>query len=224
MAPNLPLLIIVLVAGYLLGSIPSGYLAGRWLKGLDIRLEGSGSTGATNVLRVLGKGPGLAVFLVDVLKGTAAVLLAKALLEPHGLPQAADAGPVDSAVVAAGLAALAGHSFPIWLGGKGGKAVATGLGMLLGLATAVGLACFGVFLAVLSVSRIVSLSSIAAAIALPLLMLGWFTTNGMDVRWPYLVLAVITSVLVIGRHKTNIQRLLAGQEPKLGQRQNKPTT
>ena len=212
-----PLIVMLLLAGYLLGSIPSGYLAGRWLRGIDIRHEGSGSTGATNVLRVLGKGPALAVFAVDVLKGTAAVLLAKALIEPLGVPLGGNAWQLDSVVVACGLAALAGHSFPIWLGGKGGKAVATGLGMLLGLATPVGLACFGVFLAVLSLSRIVSLSSIAAAISLPLLMLGWFSSNNMGLRWPYLILALLTSVLVIVRHKANIQRLLKGNEPRLGQ-------
>lgn len=206
---TLGLTLLLLLAGYLLGSIPSGYLAGRWLRGLDIRREGSGSTGATNVLRVLGKGPALVVFLVDVLKGTAAVLLAKSALSGQGWV-------VDSVVVACGLAALAGHSFPLWLGGKGGKAVATGLGMLLGLATPVGLACFGVFLTVLSFSRIVSLSSIAAALSLPLLMLGWFATGDMGLRWPYLILALLTSVLVIARHQANIQRLLAGNEPRLG--------
>ena len=212
------LILLLLLACYLLGSIPSGYLAGRWLAGLDIRREGSGSTGATNVLRVVGKGPALVVFLIDVLKGTAAVVLAKAVLEPLGAPLGSASWMLDSVVVACGLAALAGHSFPIWLGGKGGKAVATGLGMMLGLATPVGLACFGVFLAVLSVSRIVSLSSIAAAVALPLLMLGWFATGDMGLRWPYLILALLTSVLVIARHRANIQRLLAGNEPRLGQK------
>ena len=195
----------VLVAGYLLGSIPSGYLAGRWLAGLDIRREGSGSTGATNVLRVVGKGPALGVFLVDVLKGTAAVLLAKTVLDPFGV-----------GVVLAGLAALAGHIWPVWLGWKGGKAVATGLGMLLGLTWPVGLACFGIFLAVLSVSRVVSLSSVVAALALPLLMLGWFANTGLGLRWPYLALALLTTLLVVWRHRSNIQRLLAGTEPRLG--------
>ena len=204
--------LLLLFAGYLLGSIPSGYLAGRWWRGLDIRQEGSGSTGATNVLRVVGKGPALLVFAVDVLKGTAAVLLAKALLQPLGTDWIG-----DSWVVAAGLAALAGHSWPIWLGWRGGKAVATALGMLLGLTWPVGLACFGVFLGVLSLSRIVSLSSVAAAIALPLLMLGWFSDQGMGLRWPYLILALLTSVLVIWRHRSNLGRLLAGTEPRLGQ-------
>ena len=206
-----------LLAGYLLGSIPAGYLAGRWLRGVDIRSLGSGSTGATNVLRQFGKGPALVVFLVDVLKGTAAVLLAKALLEPAGAGSAAD-WISDSWVVAAGLASLAGHIWPVWLGWRGGKAVATALGMLLGLTTPVGLACFGVFLTVLSFSRIVSLSSVVAALALPLLMLGWFQDQAMGLRWPYLALALLTSALVIWRHRSNISRLLAGTEPKLGQK------
>ena len=218
MLPNPLLIALLLLVGYLLGSIPSGYLAGRWLKGIDIRREGSGSTGATNVLRVLGKWPALVVFVIDVLKGTAAVVLAKALLEPLSQPLGPQAWMIDTAVVACGLAALAGHSFPIWLGGKGGKAVATGLGMLLGLATPVGLACFGVFLAVLSLSRIVSLSSIAAALAMPVLMLLWFAGGAMGLRWPYLALALVASVLVIARHRANIERLLKGTEPKLGQK------
>lgn len=211
---------LTLLAGYLLGSIPAGYLAGRWLRGVDIRSLGSGSTGATNVLRQFGKGPALAVFLVDVLKGTLAVLLAKALLQPLGVPlQGSEADWIsDSWVVAAGLAALAGHIWPVWLGWRGGKAVATALGMLLGLTWPVGLACFGVFLAVLSISRIVSLSSVMAALALPLLMLGWFQDQAMGLRWPYLVLALLTSGLVIWRHRSNLQRLLAGTEPRLGQK------
>ena len=212
----LPLLAIpVLVAGYLLGSIPSGYLAARWLKGIDIRQEGSGSTGATNVLRVVGKGPALVVFAVDVLKGALAVLLAKAVLEPLvGQPLGPDGWQIDGWIVLAGLAGLAGHIWPIWLGWKGGKAVATGLGMLLGVSWPVGLACFGIFLTVLSFSRIVSLSSVVAALSLPLLMLGSFGSAG--IRPAYLLLAVLTTVLVVWRHRSNLERLLSGTEPKLG--------
>jgi glycerol-3-phosphate acyltransferase PlsY len=204
----------VLLAGYLLGSIPSGWLAGRWLAGIDLRQEGSGSTGATNVLRVVGKGPALAVFLVDVLKGTLAVVLARAVLAPLGDSVAPFGWQNDSWVVGAGLAALAGHIWPVWLGWKGGKAVATGLGMLLGLAWPVGLACLGIFLAVLAFSRIVSLSSVVAALALPALMLGWFGKAG--VRPAYLALALLTSALVLWRHRSNLQRILAGTEPRLG--------
>ena len=210
----------VLVAGYLLGSIPSGYLAGRWLKGIDIRQEGSGSTGATNVLRVVGKGPALAVFVVDVLKGALAVLLAKAVLEPLGQPLSPAGWQIDGWIVLAGLAGLAGHIWPIWLGWKGGKAVATGLGMLLGVSWPVGLACFGIFLTVLTFSRIVSLSSVVAALSLPLLMVGSFGSGG--IRPAYLLLAVLTTVLVVWRHRSNLERLWAGTEPKLGSKKAGP--
>ncbi len=188
--------------GYLLGSFPSGYLAGRWCAGVDIRQLGSGSTGATNVLRQVGKGPALVVFLVDVFKGSAAVILARALL---------GAGAYGW-LVAAGLAALAGHIWPIWLGGKGGKAVATGFGMLLGLVPAVGLACLGVFLTSLALSRIVSISSVLAAAALPLLM------AGAGAPGAYLGLGVVAAVMVIWRHRSNLSRLLKGEEPRLGQK------
>lgn len=189
-----------LLLGYLLGSIPSGWLAGRWLKGIDLRDLGSGSTGATNVLRQVGKGPALAVFLIDVGKGAAAVLLARAL------------GLGDWIQVLAGLTALAGHIWPVWLGFKGGKAVATGLGMFLGLAWPVGLASFGVFMAVFSLSRLVSLASVLAAISLPLLMAAG---SGSTAN---LVVALVAMLLVLWRHRSNIQRLLNGTEPKLGQK------
>lgn len=199
----------VLCTGYLLGSLPSGYLAGRWLAGIDIREQGSGSTGATNVLRVLGKGPALAVFLIDVLKGTAAVQLAILVLS-----ESTPGWQIDALVVLAGLAALAGHIWPVWLRWKGGKAVATGLGMLLGLTWPVGLACFGLFLTMLTLSRIVSLSSIVAALALPVLMQLSFAPG--QERPSYLALALLTTVLVVWRHRSNVGRLLAGTEPRLG--------
>jgi len=197
-----PLAILVVPLGYLLGSFPSGYLAGRWCAGVDIRQLGSGSTGATNVLRQVGKGPALVVFVVDVFKGSAAVILARALL---------GAGAYGW-LVAAGLAALAGHIWPIWLGGKGGKAVATGFGMLLGLVPAVGLACLGVFLTSLALSRIVSISSVLAAAALPLLM------AGAGAPGAYLGLGLVAAVMVIWRHRSNLSRLLKGEEPRLGQK------
>ncbi len=193
-----------LLLGYLLGSIPSGFLAGKWCKGIDLRSIGSGSTGATNVLRNVGKGPALVVFLVDVAKGAAAVLLASALTQNNPLN--------DWIQVLAGLAALAGHIWPIWLGFKGGKAVATGLGLFLGLAWPVGLACFGMFMTVFSLSRIVSLASVVAALSLPLLMAAGSGSNAN------LVVALVAMALVIWRHRSNIQRLINGTEPKVGQK------
>ena len=193
--------LLFLAIGYALGAIPSGYLAGRWLKGIDLRDCGSGSTGATNVLRNVGKGPALLVFLVDVGKGALAVLLAKSV------------GLNDWVQVLAGLAALAGHIWPVWLGWKGGKAVATGLGMFLGLAWPVGLASFGLFMATISLSRIVSLASVVAAIGLPVLMLVAGNSSA------YVVVSLVASSMVIWRHRSNIQRLMAGTEPRIGQKQ-----
>mgnify|MGYP001495303606 FL=1 len=190
--------LLLLALGYLLGSMPNGYLAGRWLKGIDLRQCGSGSTGATNVLRNVGKAPALVVFLLDVGKGALAVLLAKSF------------GLNDWVQVLAGLAALAGHIWPVWLGWKGGKAVATGLGMFLGLAWPVGLACFGLFMAVISISRIVSLSSVVAAIGLPVLMV-LAGANGASIS-----VSVVASVMVLWRHRSNIERLIAGTEPRIG--------
>ena len=190
--------LLLLAVGYLLGSMPNGYLAGRWLKGIDLRQCGSGSTGATNVLRNVGKAPALVVFLLDVGKGALAVLLAKSF------------GLNDWVQVLAGLAALAGHIWPVWLGWKGGKAVATGLGMFLGLAWPVGLACFGLFMAVISISRIVSLSSVVAAIGLPVLMV-LAGANAASIS-----VSVVASVMVLWRHRSNIERLIAGTEPRIG--------
>ena len=190
--------LLLLAIGYLLGSMPNGYLAGRWLKGIDLRQCGSGSTGTTNVLRNVGKAPALVVFLLDVGKGALAVLLAKSF------------GLNDWIQVLAGLAALAGHIWPVWLGWKGGKAVATGLGMFLGLAWPVGLACFGLFMAVISISRIVSLSSVVAAIGLPVLMV-LAGANGASIS-----VSVVASVMVLWRHRSNIERLIAGTEPRIG--------
>ena len=193
--------LLLLAIGYLLGAIPSGYLAGRWLKGIDLRDCGSGSTGATNVLRNVGKGPALVVFLIDVGKGALAVLLAKSV----------DLN--DWLQVLTGLAALAGHIWPVWLGWKGGKAVATGLGIFLGLAWPVGLACFGLFMAVISIFRIVSLSSVVAALGLPLLMLAAGQSTA------YVMVSLVASLMVLWRHRSNIQRLIAGTEPRIGQQQ-----
>ena len=203
---NLPyslLGIISLLISYLLGSLPSGYLAGKWLSKIDLREIGSGSTGATNVLRHVGKKAALFVFLIDVFKGMASVLIAKSLnLE-------------DNWQVFTGLFALIGHIWPVWLNWKGGKAVATGLGLFLGLSWPVGLSCLGIFLGILSFTKIVSLSSISAAISLPILMLLSFHSG--SISYAYLSISLISMFLVLWRHRTNINRLIKGNEPKIGE-------
>jgi glycerol-3-phosphate acyltransferase PlsY len=188
------------------------------LRGIDIREHGSKSTGATNVLRTLGKWPALVVLLVDVAKGAAAVLFARwlsvwllaqpAISTPGALvPQDLEA----CAVFLAGLAALLGHGRSVWLNFTGSKSAATGLGVLLAMSPVVGLDAALVFGVVLATSRIVSLSSILAAFAAIALVLS------LEQPLPYRLLVIAGGIYVIMRHAANIQRLLAGREPKLGQ-------
>ncbi|KAF3888294.1 MULTISPECIES: glycerol-3-phosphate 1-O-acyltransferase PlsY [Nostocales] len=207
----------VLVLAYLLGSIPTGYTVGKLLKGIDIREVGSGSTGATNVLRTLGTGPGAFVLLVDCLKGVLAIVLVYWFFN-FASSQSFVPPTVDLQlwqpwmVTLAGLFAVLGHSKSIFLGFSGGKSVATGLGLLLSMNWMVGLGTAGVFAVVVAISRIVSLSSIAGAIAVPILMVV------LHQPLPYVLFGVVGGLYVIWRHSSNIQRLLAGTEPKIGQK------
>lgn len=202
---------------YLFGSIPTGYLAGRLLKGIDIREHGSKSTGATNVLRILGKWPALMVLLVDVLKGAAAIVFARWFyLRLSALPSMSPPTSLDLqiwvpwAVCLAGFAVLLGHSRPLWLNFKGGKSVATGLGLLLAISWATGLGALAVFGLVLAVFRIVSLGSILAALTAIALICG------SEQPLPYRLLVIAGGLYVIIRHRANMQRLLTGTEPRLG--------
>ena len=195
----------IILISYLLGSIPTGFLIGKYLKNIDLRLIGSGSTGATNVLRNVGKWPALFVFIFDVGKGLFAVILAQYLAQDY-----ADEVLIE---VLAGISAISGHIWPIWLKGKGGKAVATGLGMFLALSWKVGLASLGIFLIVLAKSKFVSLSSISAALLLPIFM---FFNLG-NFFHPYFIISLIGSLLVIWKHRTNIHRLIKGEESKINQ-------
>jgi acyl phosphate:glycerol-3-phosphate acyltransferase len=203
-----------LAIAYVLGSIPTGYLAAKLLKGVDIRQHGSKSVGATNVLRIVGKWPALVVLLADVLKGAGAIVFTRwlytlpSVTPPTGLDLQTS---VPWAVCLAGLAVLVGHSRSIWLNFTGGKSAATGLGILLAMSWPVGLGAAAVFGVVLAVSRIVSLGSMLAALTAVALIFA------LDQPFPYRVLVIAGGIYVIARHRANIQRLLAGTEPRLGQ-------
>lgn len=213
--------VVGLAIAYLFGSTPTGYLAGKLLKGIDIREHGSKSIGATNVLRTLGKWPALAVLLVDVLKGVGAVVFVRWF---YTLPFVAPPAALDLqiwvpwAVCFAGLAVLLGHSRSIWLNFTGGKSVATGLGVLLAMSWPVGLGAVTVFGVVLAISRIVSLGSMLAALTAIALVCGF------EQPLPYRLLVIAGGIYVVVRHRANIQRLLSGAEPRLGQRSPEPKT
>lgn len=212
---------LLLVAAYLLGSLPTGYLIARWMKGIDIRQYGSGGTGATNVLRTVGKGPAIAVLMIDLLKGLLAVLLV-GLAWPQVLTLATEGSLVLDwqpwVTMLAGVLAVVGHSKSVWINFTGGKSAASGLGVLLGLAWPVGLGAAATFGLTLALSRIVSLSSMAAAIATVILL----ATTGQPL--PYVVLGSLGALYVILRHRSNIDRLLAGTEPRLGQPPSQPNS
>ncbi|MFN6154175.1 glycerol-3-phosphate 1-O-acyltransferase PlsY [Anabaena sp. AL09] len=208
---------VVILIAYLFGSFPTGYLAGKLLKGIDIREVGSGSTGATNVLRTLGKIPGAFVLLIDALKGGLAINLGYALFSiattQNLIPPIVNIEIWQPYLVTlAGLAALLGHSKSIFLGFTGGKSVASGVGILLAISWQVGLSTLGVFAVVIAISRIVSLSSIAGAVAVSILMVIF------DQPLAYILLGFAGGLYVIIRHRTNIERLIAGTEPKIGQK------
>jgi acyl phosphate:glycerol-3-phosphate acyltransferase len=192
------LAILVCLLGYLLGSIPFGLLLTR-VAGLgDIRGIGSGNIGATNVLRTGRRGLAAATLVLDAIKGAAAILIARALLWDQ-----------DTALFA-GLAAVLGHLFPVWLSFKGGKGVATGLGVLIAASWPVGLAACATWLVVAAIARLSSLASLAAFAAAPIVAL-------ILEEFGLVKLAFTIAVLVFVRHQANLRRLFAGTEPRIGQ-------
>ena len=195
-----PMLALLIFAAYLLGAIPNGLLIAR-LKGIDLQKVGSGNIGATNVFRCVGKGWGIAAFVLDAVKG-----FVPAFFFPWLMP-----GAPDWLGLACGAAAVTGHNWPVWLKFKGGKGVSTSAGMLLGIApAAVGIG-FAVFAAVVALTRWVSLGSILAAIAVPA---AYLAMNGAENRLLAGAL-VLMGLLVIVKHRANVRRLLAGTEPRI---------
>ncbi len=208
---NIIIAIGIFILAYLFGSLPTGYLAGKLLQGIDIREHGSGSTGATNVLRTLGKVPGSIVLFIDAIKGVFAVTLVQLIYTLNLFPTLPTAWE-QYLVPLAATGAILGHSKSIWLGFSGGKSVATGVGVLLAMSWQVGLATIAVFAISIAISRIVSISSIAGAMSVTISMLIF------DRPLPSTIFALVGGIYVIWLHRKNIQRLIAGTEPKLGQK------
>ena len=201
---------LIVAAAYLLGSIPAGYLLVRIFRHQDIRSVGSGNIGATNVLRSGGKGLGAVTFLLDMLKGCAAVKLGALIAVYFALP-----GPLRNYEALAALCAVLGHMFPIWLRFKGGKGVATGFGVFLVAAPWAALVAISVFFLVLALSRYVSLASIVGSASFPvfaLLLVYVFRP------WFFIAVQFTVALLVIAKHHQNIRRLLDGTEPHFTRR------
>ncbi len=200
--------VVIVVAAYLLGSIPTGYLVGR-AKGIDIRTVGSGNIGATNVFRMLGKGAGAFALVVDGLKGYAACSwLCDALLALLGVTVA----DTELYRILAGIAAVLGHNYTCWLRFKGGKGIATSAGVFFALAPWAAGVALATWIIVFALSRYVSVASIAAAVALPATV--WLTANSLTLR----IVTTALGLLAILKHKSNIGRLLNGTERRLGRK------
>ena len=199
------LTISLIIGAYLLGSIPTAVWWGKRYYGIDVREFGSGNSGATNTFRVLGKKAGIPVLAIDILKGTFAVLLA------HLSPYTYDTNPFVNIELGLGIAALVGHIFPIYAGFRGGKGVATILGVVICLTPLTSLMVLFVFLTVLLTTRFVSLSSILAGISYPI-CLNLVLKNANETLMIY---SVLVAILLIITHKKNIVRLFKHQESKV---------
>ena len=193
---------------YLAGSVPTGYVVAR-VRGVDIRTVGSGNIGATNAFRVLGRGWGIAVLLIDFAKGLGACLLVPLLIGAALQFEVHEESSATLALVAA-VSAVLGHNFPVWLRFKGGKGIATTAGALTALVPWALLIGFGVWLLLFAATRYVSLGSIGAAVALPVAT--WFTTGGNPAL---MALTCALAFMAILKHRSNIQRLLSGTENRL---------
>ena len=196
---------LILAVAYLIGSIPSGYLIVRATEGEDVREKGSGGTGATNVSRSAGKGAGILTLILDVIKGVFVVFLA-GILSDGLFPYA------DWTIAFAGVLAILGHIFPVWLRFRGGKGVATALGVFLMLAPIVVVIALVVFAIVFALTRYVSLASLVAISSITIAILALTLFDPFEL--PNAIAALLSAGLVIFAHRANIQRLIAGSEPK----------
>ena len=204
------------VIGYGIGSISSGYIVGRLYRNVDLRTVGSGSTGATNTFRTLGLGAALLVAILDILKGAGAVWIASAIVTGSS-----DERTVATAVAA--VAAVAGHCWPAFLEGRGGRGVATGFGALLFIATPAWLGAVVAFMLALAFTRMVSVSSLASVAGALLGYIVFVIAGYLSFHWAVLGFILIAGAIVTFRHRANIARIVRGSEPRLGQRRSPST-
>lgn len=204
------LALLFIIPGYVIGSVSSGYLVGKVYRNVDLRRVGSGSTGATNTLRTLGPGAALLVALLDILKGVAAVVIARAIF----------AGPPDLEMLAQGAAAVgavAGHCWPLLLEGRGGRGVAVGFGAIMVIATqawVISVIGFALGLVLTRIVSVASLSAVAGALA------GYAALTAAGVitfQWGAVGFLIVAAGVIVYRHRANIARLLRGAEPRIGQ-------
>jgi glycerol-3-phosphate acyltransferase PlsY len=203
---NIPIAVLAVILAYLLGSIPAAVWIGKKIHNIDVREHGSGNAGTTNVIRVLGWKTGIPVLLIDVAKGSLATLLPVIL-------KLAEPGSslIINLQIVTGVIAIFGHIYPVFAGFRGGKGVATIFGVLLALHFLLTLSCFGVFLIIFLITGIVSVSSMAAGLAFPVLLLLVYDTPSIVFK----VFSVVVAVALILTHKKNIERLMKGEEKKL---------
>ena len=209
--------ILIAAAAYLSGSLPFGYLTARFVAGIDIRSQGSGNIGATNIGRILGARYGLLVLVLDCLKG-----LLPVVLTPLLVPESADESAAHLQVLS-GVMTVVGHMFPVWLGFRGGKGVATALGVTLGIGTWAVLVAFAVFIVVLAIFRIMSLSSMSGAVTFAGVQMAMLKPHPFtSENWSVAVFSLMVPALIIWRHRSNIGRMMRGEEERFRFARRKP--
>ena len=216
MIPATAVALLAGLLGYGIGSISTGYLVGKLYRNVDLREVGSGSTGATNTFRTLGRGAGLLVALLDIVKGIVAVWIAH-VLEPQG----GDSQRLAESLAAIG--AVVGHCWPVLLRGRGGRGVATGFGALLFVATPAWASAVAAFAIALALTRMVSVGSLASVVGALAGYLLFSATGWLEFHWAVLGFILIAGAIVTFRHRANIARILRGSEPRVGQRRSPST-
>ncbi len=210
-------LIFIVILAYLVGSIPNSIIVAKLVKGIDIRKYGSGNAGGTNVSRVLGKRYGLLVIFLDALKGAfAVVVIARLYLGSFPFPNATPFDDFTLVQIIAGIAAVTGHVWTAFAGFKGGKGIATGLGVLITLITLDMLVAIGIFVVVVAISKYVSLGSVTAALSIPITMMVRENVFGVNIPNYHTILpfAIFISLFIVYTHRENISRLIHGEEKR----------